>query len=94
MTVAGCLPQDVLLPVCRAPEEIFRSQTVRGTGSSVDDRPVKDRSLVRVPLRERLIESSERLARLPILPGKPELRERVEDWIWGTAEELGPDRGR
>ena len=44
---------------------------------------------VRVLLRERLVESSELLARLLSLPVEPELREWVEAWIRGTLSELG-----
>ena len=51
----------------------------------------KDRSFVRVLLKERLIGRNKLLARLPTLPVEPELRKRVETWIRGTAEELGLD---
>lgn len=48
----------------------------------------KDRSFVRVLLRERLVESSELLARVPNLPVEPEVQERVAVWIRGITSEL------
>jgi len=48
----------------------------------------KDRNFVRILLNECLVEPSELLARLPSLSIERELRERIEGWIRGTAEEL------
>ena len=55
----------------------------------------KDRSFVRVLLRERLVDPSDLLARLPSLPVDRELRDRIGDWIEKTDADLPPvDHGR
>jgi hypothetical protein len=51
----------------------------------------KDRDFVRVLLEERLVKLEELIRRLRSLAVEPELRERIENWLQATAQELGPD---
>ena len=49
----------------------------------------KDRSFVRVLLREGLVEPSKLLALLPTFPITEEMRDKLESWIRETAADLG-----